>query len=293
MRSRFLTAEQLDQFRQRGWLFLPQLFDAEEITFLRRAAAEDMPPSSVEDDLPAVGECDPYDEEIDRGFAPASSLKQTRIIDWNEPGDGIYGMFARCERLVGPAEDLLEGEVYHFHSRMVMKDPRIGGAWPWHQDYAWWYYNGVLQPLLVSAFVAVDPATRDNGCLNLLEGSHHCGRLDHLMVGDRVGADRERVEHLLQRLSTTTIEMRSGDVLFFHANLLHCSGRNRSNSPRWSMICVYNAARNDPYCDARHARYKPLVKVPDHAIKEAGRTRFPGGADPVPCGPDGQASNAR
>jgi ectoine hydroxylase-related dioxygenase (phytanoyl-CoA dioxygenase family) len=120
----------------------------------------------------------------------------------------------------------------------------------------------------------VDPATRDNGCLHLIEGSHHCGRLDHVIVGERVGADRERVEELLKRMPQVAIEMAPGDVLFFHCNLLHCSGRNPSDQPRWALISVYNAARNDPYCDSRHARYAPLAKVPDSAIKEVGQQRF-------------------
>jgi ectoine hydroxylase len=63
-------------------------------------------------------------------------------------------------------------------------------------------------------------------------------------------------------------------VLFFHANLLHRSDQNRSEHPRWAMICCYNAARNDPYKEAHHPRYTPLQKVPDSAIREAGLKRF-------------------
>src|SRR5947207_5127524 len=85
-------------------------------------------------------------------------------------------MFARCERVVRSAEKLLGGEVYHYHSKMVMKDPVVGGAWAWHQDYGYWYHNGVLGPLLTSVFLAVDPCTRQNGCLQVLRGPPGCGR---------------------------------------------------------------------------------------------------------------------
>ncbi len=68
--------------------------------------------------------------------------------------------------------------------------------------------------------------------------------------------------------------MDPGDVLFFDANMLHRSDQNRSDNPRWSMICCYNAARNDPYKEAHHPRYTPLQKVPDSAIREAGMRRF-------------------
>jgi ectoine hydroxylase-related dioxygenase (phytanoyl-CoA dioxygenase family) len=70
------------------------------------------------------------------------------------------------------------------------------------------------------------------------------------------------------------VEMNPGDVLFFHCNLLHCSAPNRSDEPRWSLICVYNAARNDPYCESRHTRYTPLARVADETIKEVARQRF-------------------
>ena len=116
-----------------------------------------------------------------------------RLSLWNHPGDTIYGMFARCESIVNSAEKLLRGEVYHYHSKMIMKDAKVGGAWAWHQDYGYWYQNGVLFPLLTSAFIAVDPATRENGCMQVLKGSHHMGRVDHVLTGDQAGADMERV----------------------------------------------------------------------------------------------------
>jgi ectoine hydroxylase-related dioxygenase (phytanoyl-CoA dioxygenase family) len=155
-----------------------------------------------------------------------------------------------------------------------MKDARIGGAWAWHQDYGYWYQNGVLLPLLTSVSIAVDPATRENGCLQVVPGSHLCGRIDHVLTGEQAGADRERVEQVLQRMPLVYCEMEPGDALFFHCNLLHRSDQNTSDRPRWSMICCYNAARNDPYKESHHPRYTPLQVVPDGAIKEVGVRRF-------------------
>jgi ectoine hydroxylase-related dioxygenase (phytanoyl-CoA dioxygenase family) len=183
-------------------------------------------------------------------------------------------MFARSESVVNSAEKLLDGEVYHYHSKMVMKDAKVGGAWAWHQDYGYWYQNGVVFPLLMSVFIAVDPATKENGCLQVVERSHELGRIDHVLTGDQAGADPERVEEVLKRLPLVYVEMDPGDALFFHCNLLHRSDQNRSANPRWSMICCYNAARNDPYKESHHPRYTPLAKVPDSAIREAGLRRF-------------------
>ncbi len=64
-------------------------------------------------------------------------------------------------------EQLLEDEVYHYHSKMILKDARTGGAWAWHQDYGYWYQNGCLFPDLASAMTAVDRATKLNGCMQV------------------------------------------------------------------------------------------------------------------------------
>jgi ectoine hydroxylase len=254
--TRVLTESAVREYHDRGFFVARGLFDREEIDLLHRSAKED--------------------HELDkRSFGRADGEGGTvRLSLWNHPGDGIYGMFARCERMVRSCERLLGGEVYHYHSKMIMKDPRVGGAWTWHQDYGYWYQNGVLQPLLTSVSIAVDRATRENGCLQVIEGSHHCGRVDHVLTGDQAGADRERVEEILKRMPLVYLDMEPGDAVFFHCNLLHRSDQNRSDQPRWSMICCYNAARNDPYKESHHPRYTPLKVVPDSAIREVGIKRF-------------------
>lgn len=251
-----LTEQEMETYRWDGFVLVRRLFDAEETNLLRRAAKEDR----------ALDE-----HSIPRADGEGGTV---RLSLWNHPGDTIYGMFARCDSIVTSAEKLLGGEVYHYHSKMIMKDARVGGAWTWHQDYGYWYQNGVLFPLLCSAFIAVDPATRENGCLQVIRGSHELGRIDHVLTGDQAGADMERVKHILDRLELVYVEMEPGDTLFFHCNLLHRSDQNRSDQPRWSMICCYNAARNDPYKESHHPRYTPLHKVPDSAIREAGLKRF-------------------
>lgn len=246
-------------FNADGYVLVRGLLDAEETTLLGRAARADR----VLDEH-AFGRADGEGGTV-------------RLALWNHPTDTIYGMIARCESIVGSMEKLLAGEVYHYHSKMIMKDPRVGGAWTWHQDYGYWYQNGALYPLMASAFIAIDPATRENGCLQMVRGSHLLGRIDHVLTGDQAGADPERVAEILKRLELVHVEMAPGDTVFFHSNTLHRSDQNRSENPRWSMICSYNAARNDPYRDSHHPRYTPLVKVPDAKIREYGERRFAAG----------------
>ena len=191
-----------------------------------------------------------------------------RLSVRNDLGDDVYSAFVRCRRIVEPVEQLLGGEVYHYHHKMILKEPLSGGAWEWHQDYGYWYDNGCLFPDLVSCMIAVDRATRENGCLQVLKGSHRMGRINHGPIGDQTGADPERVRAAVERMATVFCELESGDAIFFHSNLLHRSDRNTSESPRWALICCYNAARNDPYKESRHPRYQFLEKWPDERIKE-------------------------
>jgi hypothetical protein len=254
-----LSDDAVRQYHREGFHLARGFFDAEEIGLLLRSAKED--------------------HELDRrSFGRADGEGGVvRLSLWNHPGDGIYGMFARGERMVRSCEKILEGEVYHYHSKMILKDAKVGGAWAWHQDYGYWYQNGVLTPDLTSVFIAVDPSTRENGCLQVIQNSHHCGRINHVLTGDQAGADRERVEEILKRpeqFPLVYVEMHPGDALFFHSNLLHRSDQNRSDNSRWAMICCYNAARNDPYKDSHHPRYTPLKVVADAAIKQVGMKRF-------------------
>jgi len=251
--SGVFESEDLTRYREDGFVIKRGLFTGEEISLLGAAARGD--------------------HALDRAAVARDdgAGNKVRLSLWNHPGDGIYGMVARCRRMVDSVEQLLGGEVYHYHSKMILKDARTGGAWAWHQDYGYWYQNGLLFPDLCSVMIAVDAATKENGCLEVLKGSHRMGRINHVLSGDQAGADLERVTEAEKRLEKVYCEMAPGDAVFFHANTLHCSGPNRSENPRWAMICCYNSAANDPYKESHHPGYTPLVKVDDSEVLRVGR----------------------
>ena len=251
-----ITDEMVAAYHADGYVLVRAMLDEVETPLLSRAAREDRI----------------LDEKSFRKGDGEGGL--IRLSVWNHPTDTIYGMVARSRSIVDSAEKLLGDEAYHYHSKMIMKDAKVGGAWAWHQDYGYWYQNGVLAPNLTSAYIAVDRATRANGCLQVIRGSQRLGRIQHHLTGDQAGADPARVEEILKRYQLVHVEMEPGDILFFHANLLHRSDQNRSDEPRWSMICCYNARSNDPYLESHHPRYTPLEKVPDSAIRVAGERRF-------------------
>ena len=249
---KLLTEEQLSDYDRDGYIVVRNLFSKDEIDSLGHAARSD-------------NEMDKSSTQRDDGEGNA-----VRLALWNHPGDGIYGMFARCRKMVDRVEEILKDEAYHYHSKMILKDAKVGGAWAWHQDYGYWYQNGVLSPNLCSVMIAVDQATTENGCMQVIKGSHKLGRINHILSGDQAGADMERVEEAKKRLDLVHVTMDQGDALFFHSNTLHASDANESDHPRWAMICCYNAASNDPYKDSHHPRYTKLEKVEDDRILAIG-----------------------
>lgn len=59
----------------------------------------------------------------------------SRMCLWNHPGRDITGMVGRCQKVAGTMEHLLGGEVYHYHTKLMMKEAHTGGSFVWHQDY--------------------------------------------------------------------------------------------------------------------------------------------------------------
>jgi ectoine hydroxylase-related dioxygenase (phytanoyl-CoA dioxygenase family) len=246
-----VSSDAIADFQRDGYIIVPGLLDPEETAGLRGYVRGD-------DALSAES----YVRRDSEGA-------ETRLALRNDLDDSCcYSSVARSRRVAETMSKLLGDEVYHYHHKMILKEPHVGGAWEWHQDYGYWYNFGCLYPDMGSCMIAVDQATPENGCLQVLRGSHHLGRINHVRTGEQVGADPERVQAVLDHLALVYCEMAAGDAIFFHANLLHRSDRNCSDHPRWSLICCYNTRHNDPVIrNGRHPNYSPLEIWPDERVR--------------------------
>ena len=150
MRQGPLTNEQVTRWNEDGYLLIPQLFGRDEIDLLLRIAKSD--------------------KEM---IAKANGRKDTqggvsKLALRNDLYDDTYSAFVRCRRVVDRMDQLLDDEIYHFHHKMMLKEPYVGGAWEWHQDYGYWYANNYcLYPDMGSCLIAIDRATKENGCLQV------------------------------------------------------------------------------------------------------------------------------
>jgi phytanoyl-CoA hydroxylase len=251
MENYLLTEEEVLAYHRDGYVIVKGFLKQAEVEKLYRIAVNDKAVNTNAIDL------------------NDNTGKKTKLTLWYKPGNDAYGLLTRSERMVRNVDKLLDGdsEVCHFHSKLMQKEPRVGGAWEWHQDYGYWYKNEFLFPdQMISVMVAITAANRSNGCLQVIRGSHKMGRVEHGFTGEQVGASDRYVDLALKTMEHVFVELDAGDALFFHSNLLHRSEANNSENARWSIISCYNRAENVPYNEPSQSSTVPLETVPNEAI---------------------------
>ena len=251
MSSKTFSAAQIGDYNRDGYLLVKGFCSKAETDKLYKTAIEDEAMSKNALDLNDL------------------SGKKTRLSLWFTPGNDVFGYLTRSEKIVSSVAQLLDSEasVCHFHSKLMQKEPKVGGAWEWHQDYGYWYKNQFMFPdQLMSVMVALTAANKENGCLQVIKGSHKLGRVNHGFSGEQVGADMTMVNNALQTMELVYSELQPGDALFFHSNLLHRSEANLSDHPRWSIISCYCSQSNLAYNETSTSWKTPVSVVPDEAI---------------------------
>lgn len=200
---------------------------------------------------------------------------------WWKPGDDTCGLISRCRRLADTLRQLLGGnELYILSSKLIMKAPGSGGSFSWHQDYGYFYENGLPSPDCGSISLPVDRCYRENGALQVVPGSHLLGRQVHRRTGDLAGVAEETMEQICRRLGPPVVcQTQPGDCLFFHSNLLHSSGPNLSQDRRWNLVLAYNQVRNRPLQSSFLPPPQPLLLVEDHLVVDEARTNSTTGKD--------------
>jgi len=246
-----LTPAQVSDYNRDGYVIIRGFLQKEEVNKLYTIA--------VEDDTMQKHAFDLNDQ----------TGKKTKLALWYTPGNDAYGLLTKSNRMIASVDKLMEGDsaVCHFHSKLMQKEPKVGGAWEWHQDYGYWYKNEFLLPgQMMSVMVAITEANKKNGCLQVIKGSHQMGRIEHGFAGEQVGASQHYVDLALKTMDLVYVELMPGDALFFHSNLLHRSEANLSDNSRWSLISCYNRRSNIPYNEPSASSTIPLEAVPDEAL---------------------------
>jgi phytanoyl-CoA hydroxylase len=135
------------------------------------------------------------------------------------------------------------------HNCIMTKAPEFSSATGWHQDLRYWSYR---RPELVNAWTALDTEAPDNGGMRLIPGSHRAEFPDEAFDADRFFRDdlpenRPWLERAVQA------DLAPGDVLFFHAGVLHSAGANRTGARKRAVVFSYRDVANAPIPGTRSA----------------------------------------
>lgn len=172
---------------------------------------------------------------------PAEPIHAIAKIQDFQSDPVLFDGYVKHPRLLDVVEALVGADVKSIHTMLINKPPDVDGRHPLHQDLLYFPFRPADR--IVATWTALEPCTRENGCLVVVPGTHKGNLLphenpdwewlNHAYFGVKgVGPDTERVH----------LEMEPGDVVFFHPLLLHGSGRNRTAGCRRAISAHYASA---------------------------------------------------
>jgi len=145
-----------------------------------------------------------------------------------------FAAFARSSRVVEAVRRILGPNFFLYENSLVFKPKGRDNAVPWHQDFM----NREKEPPKVIAWMALDPISEQNGCMYAIPGSHRNGYLPWYKLRGQTHHTRVKPEHIKEQ-DAVPLEMNAGDVLLFHACLLHSSRQVATDRPRRAYRAAY------------------------------------------------------
>jgi|RhiMethySRZTD1v2_1073278.scaffolds.fasta_scaffold14704_4 L-proline 4-hydroxylase len=247
-----ITSEQINQYREKGFLLLPDFLRQSEIAIIK----SQLPSVFAEQGRRRVNEKD--------GVA-------VRSVYGAHTTNEIFNRLTRLPRLVEPARQILGSDVYVYQFKVNAKHGFGGDLWEWHQDYIFWNReDGMPSPRVMNIAIFVDEVNEFNGPVFLIPGSHKHGmietqgrdtRLDqaqaaaysqspdwiaNLTAKLKYSLDKETVGRLARRHGMVAPKGPAGSALFFDSNLAHGSPNNISPFDRVLILVTFNSVENKP-----------------------------------------------
>jgi ectoine hydroxylase-related dioxygenase (phytanoyl-CoA dioxygenase family) len=232
-----LSDQQVQSYRENGYLAVPDVLSAAEVAELQRVTDE-----LVEASRMVEAHTDVYDLE------PSHSAAEPRVRRIKSP-DLQHEAYARTLRhptILDIVEQLIGPGVRYQSTKLNMKAAGYGSPVEWHQDWA--FYPHTNDDILAVG-VAIDAMTEANGGMLAVSGSHRGPVYDHHQNGYFVGAVTDSVVDLDQ---VVQLEVPPGGISLHHVRTLHGSVPNRSPRPRRLLLLEMCAI--DSW---------PLVNMPD------------------------------
>ncbi|MDE0609969.1 MAG: phytanoyl-CoA dioxygenase family protein [Anaerolineaceae bacterium] len=222
-----LGREQIDFYRERGWLGVEDVLSPQDVEDLRRVTEEFVDKSRHVSANDAV-----FDLE------PGHSFEEPRLRRLKDPiaHHPVYDRIMRHKNIVAIVSQLIGPNIRQNGTKLNMKSPAFGSPVEWHQDWA--FYPHTNDDLLAVG-VCIDDMTLANGCLLVVPGSQEGPIYDHHHQGAFAGAV---TDPNFEPGETDSIEVRAGGISIHHARALHASAPNTSTRPRRFLLFQYCAA---------------------------------------------------
>ncbi|MFN4179785.1 MAG: phytanoyl-CoA dioxygenase family protein [Armatimonadota bacterium] len=265
-----LTEEQRKQYERDGFLVVQDLFSPEEIVAVKECLAhyireglrmlrEGKKPE--QDTVTHEGVHIQLEPLVAQGkYVPDDPLYAARKV-WNLFGnDKVLTQFATNPKLLDIVEDLLgTSAIWFYADKAMLKPPKIGVEKPWHQDLPYFPFEPKDEPHIhVAAWIALDEATLENGCMQYIPDSHKLGNITTAHVDTyglgHLAADMSKVE----TNETVVVEAKPGDVSFHDGLTLHYSAPNASDKPRWALVLDFINAERARYVGKGEPKFPRL-----------------------------------
>ena len=247
------TPATVDQFHENGYTIARQLIGQEMRDRMLRAARD-----GLERNIEPIE----YEADMDYPGSPASRWdtggRTARRLKQAHARDPVFTEWIMMPELVGRLKQLLGPSVVMplvHHNCVMTKQPCYSSDTGWHQDIRYWSFE---RPELVSAWLALGNEHAENGCLQLISGSHRRA-FDGRCFDERLFFRPDPPEN--QKLIDTRIhaELEPGDVLFFHCRTLHSASRNRTDQPKVSVVATFRPGSNRPIPGTRSASLPEML----------------------------------
>jgi phytanoyl-CoA hydroxylase len=178
------------------------------------------------------------DVMVARGAVEPGSRREAIAKIQDFENDPELWSYAEHPAILDCVERFIGHDVFSLHTMLINKPPHVDGRHPLHQDLTYFPFRPAGG--IVASWTALEPCTRENGCLVVVPGSHRGELLPHEnMDWEYVNAAYWGVKGFDGETPRVHLEMEPGDTVFFHPVLIHGSGRNRTEGFRRAISAHY------------------------------------------------------
>lgn len=158
---------------------------------------------------------------------------------------------AKDKDLLNCASKLINDDVYIWSSKVNLKAKWCGTAEYYHQDMVYWKDRGYKKDDMLSAMIVLEDHNLKNAALHVFPGSHKLGFVKHESFININGLAKftlhpKKLDKYYKKFGFVSINAKPGDVVFFHASIIHGSSHNISNNGRMIILSQLNSVGNKP-----------------------------------------------